>query len=693
LRYSKDTDSVILCVFAFLVKRRISDRARVMTLFGENIVLEGPLEPREIAGFTFIGPDFFQRDEKGELLSPIASIFPKYNAIVTVRGIHADHFLIMLELLKRGRSPEDRSNIDEIEREVCRDAVSLLLRGSLILVRSDPADMEHVFAADRILQSFIPKGQIQFTGLHNPEVRGSLRRRGESWRVSPAPRSVSEISCYVKASQVQVGTGLTVYYNAPTGGRFLTYDEFMRIRPLLETDRTEALARLEEILNLLHRVNNRGSRELSFFLPAGVSIDFTDLEEIVHLLQALAAFAPVLQVQKAFDRFASSFARSAGPELMTDDCQNPVWRTTMFCRLLDINEEEMEEWSLALSPEFHLNVNWLPGASVVAGELTFDPGAHQRVRGLISYFWETSGELVSINVGRIEEPQTSRDISGEERDVYVVVMTTRDHEDSIRLLRLMKWDVIHWIKMGFSMDQAVAETIKYRTYIFDRLHAATELGFPILNYNQIKLDEEVPGLGTIPAFFFERPYISGVVTDKIPNSCYINPDFMKGLAEQLGAAAAFTLVLGKASPRTGKIFYDDGDELIQLDTNSIPVRLVIIETTGSFTDWTTPLLSLLPQCLSRFRAHLDKARESGVPLDTLTESVEIFAAALRDKLRFTQELAFAPSSNIRHLFDDRPREQGGIRHRWKGILARLMDADPQELHDYIVNSLELRMNR
>jgi len=664
-----------------------------MNLFGENIVLEGLLEPREHAGFTFIGPDFFAKDEKGELLSPIASVFPKYNTIVTVRGIHAYHFLIMLELVKRNLPSKGLPDIEELEREISRDAVSLLLRGSLILVRSDPADMEHVFAADQILQSFFPKEQIQFTGLHIPEVRESLRQRGESWRVSPTPRSVQEISCYVRASQVQVGTGLTVYYNAPTGGRFLTYDEFMRIRPLLELDREEALARLKEILNLFHRVNNRGSRELSFFLPAGVSIDFSDLEQVVFMLEVLPASEPAGQVQRAFDRFASCFARSAGPELMVDDYQNPLWRTTMFCRLLDINEEEMQEWALDLSPEFHLNVKWLPGASVVGDELRFDPSVHPRVQGLISHFWEKSGGLVSINVGRIAESQTSRDLSGEERDVYLVVMTTRDQQDSIRLLRLMKWDAIHWIKMGFSLDQAVAETIKYRNYIFDRLHAAAQLGFPILSYNEIRLDEEVPGLGTIPAFFFERLYIPGVVTDKIPTSCYKNPDFVKGLARQLGTAATFTLVLGRASPRNGKIFYDDGDELIQLNSLSIPVRLVIIETTGSFTDWTTPLLSLLPQCLARFRAHLDKARESGVPPQAITESVAIFAEALRDKLRSIQELTYAPSSGIRRLFADRPREQGGIRHRWEGILARLLAADAEELHDYIVNSRELRMER
>src|SRR5208283_3708143 len=134
----------------------------------------------------------------------------------------------------------------------------------------------------------------------------------------------------------------------------------------------------------------------------------------------------------------------------------------------------------------------------------------------------------------------------------------------------------------------------------------------------------------------------------------------------------------RASPRTGKIFYDDGDELIQFNSGSIPVRLVIIETTGSFTDWTTPLLTLLPQCLTRFRAHLDKAIESGVPLQIIEEAVTVFAEALRDKLDAIKEIAFAPSSKTRTVFSDRTQEQGGIKHRWEGILDRLEATDVGE---------------
>jgi hypothetical protein len=102
---------------------------------------------------------------------------------------------------------------------------------------------------------------------------------------------------------------------------------------------------------------------------------------------------------------------------------------------------------------------------------------------------------------------------------------------------------------------------------------------------------------------------------------------------------------------------------------------------------------MLPQCLTRFRAHLDKALESGVPLQVIKNSVAVFAEALCNKLHEIKEIALAPCSNIRSLFNDRTPEQGGIRDRWEGIIYRLETTDMEELHGYMLNSPELRFTR
>jgi hypothetical protein len=657
-----------------------------MTFFSNTFSFCGSLKPRTCGGITFIGPGFFETDENGNLLSPIASVFPKYRTVITVKGIHAVHAAMMIDYLRQTISENGRGECihEQQELDVYQDAVALLIRNSFILIRSDPGDMEHVFAADEMIQSFLPRERIQFTGLHLAEVRNKLRQRGESWRISPAPRSVQEICEYVRSSRVQVGTGLTVYYNAPTGGRFLTYAEFMRIRDLLHEDVEEAFARLSEIVDLFRRSNSRGNRELNFFLPCSSVLDSRSLEDAICMLQGSRSSVCIQDIESVFNHFADLFAKSAGAELLVDDETNAAWRNTMFCRLYDIDEQEMEECVLGLSSEFHLNVKWLPGAAVVGDTLRFDLHVTERVKGLIAHYWKRAAGFVSINVGRVESPQSGRDIIGEERDVYLAVIGTSDGQECIRLIRLMKWDVFHRIKMGQPPNQAIRETINYRNYIFDRLHAAMQLGFPTLSYSDIELEEEMDWIGKVPAFFFERSYVPGIVTNKIPLSYYRKPEFIVDLARLLGTAAAFALVLGKSSPRTGTIFYDDGDELIQFDSHCAPERLVIIETTGSFNNWTTPIISMLPQCLSRFRAHLQRALQSGVPVPVLNSAVAGFADALAGEISRVQDLIASPS--IRDIFSDREDEPCGIRNRWDGILARLLQTDLQELRDYIFSA-------
>jgi len=79
------------------------------------------------------------------------------------------------------------------------------------------------------------------------------------------------------------------------------------------------------------------------------------------------------------------------------------------------------------------------------------------------------------HVGRVESPLTERDRSGEEREVYLVVLGLAGGTEDIRLVRMMKWEVYHRLKQGIPLEQAIGETIQYRNYIFDRLQAAATL--------------------------------------------------------------------------------------------------------------------------------------------------------------------------------------------------------------------------
>jgi hypothetical protein len=647
-------------------------------------------QPRIINGLTVLGPDLFAIDQDGKPLSPIAVIFPNLRFLVAGRGIHAELVAVGEEFLRsRILETEKRDLTEEEEQGIYENVISLLTRGATVLIRSYPDDMERVFAADELLQGILSKEYIQFTGVHIPEVREQLRKRGENWRISPPPRSAIEIGQHISASRVHVKTGATYYLNAQSGERFLTYEEFIRIRPLLREAPGEALSRLKEITHLSSLINDQGVPELSFFLPAKNRLTTTLLVELISLLEDTASPEDVERAEGIFDEFAISYATAAGDELIVDGGKHTTWQTTMFCRLYDLDEELVEERTLGLSPEFHLNVRWLPGAHLRGSKVAFEANVQLRVHNLIEYFLQSRPGIGSINVGRVESSLTERDRTGEEREVYLVVLGLPDGREEIRLVRLMKWDVIHRLKQGFPLSQAIRDTIRYRDYILDRLRAATALEIPILKYDSIQFAEEVQGIGQIPVFFFDRRYVVGMVSDKIPLPYYAKKGFVIRLGRLLGIAAAASMVLGRASYHRGDLYFDDGDEVIQMDAEKLPERLIISETTGSFTDSTTPIAALLHQCLSHLAVHLKKARERGISEEGLRMAVEAFAEALRADIERMQSLLNERSAALHSLFGDKTSEPGSVRARWKSMLERLAATDTGELQDAAFGSPHL----
>jgi len=646
-------------------------------------------EARRVNGVLVLGPELFVRNGLGEPLSPLASVFPRYRAVVAGRGIHAMLAQTLVEFLQE--HPGEAA-APFTPQDVYEDAMAVLVHDPHILVRSVPSDMERVFAADELLQRLWPKEIIQFTGIHQPEVRRAVRRRGESWRISPHPRTPREIVRRIRSSRVHVHTGAVYYHNVPRGGRYLTREEFMRIRPLLRRSPPEACARIREILQLSGLRNKLGARELSLFLPCDEGLDLHPLEGVAELLES-AGEEGLLEAELIFDRFAECFAKRAAGEFFAEDKHNPAWRTAMFCRLFDIEETTLEEWSLGLSPEFHLNVRWLPGARLEKGGPVFEEKAEPRVRSIIQHFVRTRHPLLSINVGRVESPQTERTRTGERREVYIVVLGLGDGGEALRLVRMMKWDVFHRLQCDIPLPRAIEETYRYRDYILDRLDAARKLGISIPEFREIRLQEEIPNIGTVPVFLFEREYVVGKATDKIPLSSYARPGFIVQLAGLLAVGAAASLAIGRASPQTGEYFFDDGDEVIQFCGRGLPECLIVSETTGSFNDCRTPMAAMLPHYLKHLASHLETARRQGVDPKQLEEAVEAFQNSLAAEIRRMQKLLEPPKSPLRSLFDDRSREEGGIRRRWELLLQRLESTDAEELLQVVRSSPKLEPYR
>ncbi len=648
---------------------------------------------RVVNGVTIIGPDLFAKDKKDKALSPIATVLPWKNLLITGKGIHAMQTMAMVEYFRKKVGDEQQRALTvEEENVVFRDAVALLVRGDTVLIRSDPKRMDCMSAADELLQQLVPKESIKFTGVYIKEVREELRGNGQCWRISLPPRSVEEIYTEIRSNRVQVSSGVTYYQNVSSGERFLTYEEFRRTADLFDKDPHKVMEGVKEIVDLSRLRNKDGVRELSFFLSHPAELDVGCLEELVDVLRDDKSAAAVQRARDLFERFSRMFADAAGEDFLVDELENVLWRTTMFCRLCDISEETLEEWSLGLSPEFFLNIRWLPGARIVSGQLLLEKEVETRVKSIIASYWKSRPNLISINIGRVEASLSVRRKSGdnEHREVYLVVLGEKNKPLDIRIVRLMKWDVLHRLERGIPLDRAIRETEDYAQFIMDRLRAVSELAIQIPEFREIKISEEMPGIGPIPVFLYEREYILGSVSDRLPVVRYYKRRFVLRLSAHLGRAAARTLILGRGDPRRNHVLFDDGDEIVQFDDDNLPCNIMIAETTGSFNNWQSSFEELVPHCVSHFCGHLRKAKDCHIKYEDLVQSVQMFCdnliaeiAEKRDHIRGSN------GSGPHDLFSDYSREKGGMYSRWQGVLYRLEHADLESIRTVILNDKEI----
>ncbi len=642
------------------------------------------VSPFNIGNITIINGDLREVDKDGNFFNTIGTVFPEYQLMIVSRGgIHADQIEIAAEHLAK-LFPEKNKSF--FFKQLYDMAVRLNFTQNKIIIRMDLHKIEAAFAVDEWLQTVFPKNRIQFTGLHQPEVRIALRRRGEIWRMAPAPIHEKDFFNLICQCRYDIGSGIKYLYNKHTGEHVLTYQEFLKIRPLIRNNKAKAAQQIQEIIHLFDFGANQKRPEIVFFLPENKSLDIDLLRRLPSWIENASKPHEVQAAEALFDEFAMRFAAAVGPDLISDNPKNSQWRQTALRLLYNIDEKTTAEWALGLGPEFYLNIQWLPGGRISGNEIIYDADVRPRVKRLITYYMTTRHDFISINVGSITSPLAQREMTEEEREVYIVALGLSDDRKEVRHVRRSKWGVQHRLDKGESMEQAIYETLMYRDYIIDRLNAARALGLPIPVFKEIDVEDNMER-GVIPVFYFEREYVSGIVTNKIPFEFYARSGFISCLAGLLGKAAAASLVLGRKDPRTYALYFDDGDEVIQLNEKGLPDQWILIETTGSFADWTTSFADMLPHCLEHLSAHLNKALQQGVDNNEIQSAIVGFSQALIGEIQRMQELLKQPLTVLPDLFSGRTNEPKGIRNRWEGILNRLRTADLLELKTIIQNTL------
>jgi len=639
---------------------------------------------------TIIGAHPFEHDERGALKSRIATIFPRRRVLVTLPGIHAWQRAEFLGWLAQRRAEAGLPPLSDVEQSAeCEHSVDLILETDAILIRPDPERMDLAFEADDALQELVSKQQVRFLYVRYEAVQQAIRERGEFWRISPLPRSKEEMRSLVQESKVAILEQPIYYYNRGTGTRYVTWQEFSGLQRLPAAERAR---QLQEIAHHARTLNRAGHPEVDFFAVNRTrfgaehfaGINFEQLSEA--------------RLAEEYARLRAAFEHAVPVELRRDDPNLKVWCNRMYSALVGPRTETMaEELLLGLSPEFFLQIEWLPGGRFEEGEFVFDPVldeaeakpddpalarlCDEKAEGFISNFIREYGDLEYVNVGRIWSSLSQRPQKEGRRDVYIAELKLRGaRERLVRFIRLQKWGIREHLNEAKGLLQSIRESDEYTDYILDRRLGCRQLGMNLparVTMRRVKerytgANPEVRGQD-IYATYFERDYVAGIATDKLPACKYEEEAYALGLARLLGKAAASNLVAGRGDDETQRVVFDDGDEVLAEDSTGLPQEIIVGDHSGAF--------SLYRESLEFFAdqyARPVNSRAKFVP--NLRAFAEAYLAAFLEQFLHVQGDYRKRRRAFDHLFKHCKYDEGGsFAFRWKRTLERLDATDAPAL--------------
>ena len=660
----------------------------------ETIPSEQPGIAAIAPAIAIIGPTPLVRDAAGPLQTHIGTVFPSRRTLVTLPGIHATQRLDFIEHCNECRRASGRPALSPSEEErLLLEAVDIIFEADQILIRPDPSRMDLAFAADELLEEMdlVSRRKIRFLFVMDPRVRDAIQARGENWRISPLPQSVEEMARLIESSRVAIREGAVYYYNRFTGTRHLTYPDFAGLGKLGDSD----LARqLQEIAVYSAQENRAGRPEVDFFPLAPMGFGAPDFQGVDF------GSLPADALREKFEALRRRFHDAVEPDFWQDDPQEEVWRNRMLGALVAQQDRTITaDLRCDLSPEFFMQVEWLPGGRFEEGEFIIDSvfdEAERRpqddslgrlceplVRGFIYSYIREYGNVDYINIGRIARSLSKvRPLVRGRRGVHLVQLKLHGAPAPMpRLIRLQKWGIGERLDEGKPLLQALLENDDYTDYVLDRRLALRQLGMNLPGRIRIvRVQETYDGSNrevngrAIPVVCFERDYLGGMATDKVPPSSYLKEGYAERLAVLLGKAAASNIIVGRTMGPTLSAMFDDGDEIIQEDpVTGLPAEIVVSDPTGSFADYRRS-----PIEMARDYARPVTARAGKVP--RLREFAEAYLRSLQERFVYLQGEYRKRRRAFDHLFKHCRYDTGGsLAYRWECVLRRLDETDAEAL--------------
>ncbi len=631
-----------------------------------------------------LGPEPFTYDAKGNLQTRIGTVFLRTPGFVTIRGIHAMQRMAWIDELNRRREEAGKRPLSDLEIELeLAESVDLLFDETTVLIRPDPRQMGLAIRGDELLQTMFSKRKIRYLNIQHHLVRDALRAQGEAWRMAPVPLYEEEIRRLIEGALVGIEGRAIYYYNRLTGTRFLTLGQFRKLGTLPAGELRTLLLEIQKNVQLRNRFANPEVAFLpihSMDISAFKTLDFEAMDE-----------ATLYQTHKTLvKRFEQGVQE---PYMLEDDIDNADWRKALSTALIHAqNDTGVTAVIEGLSPEFFMQIEWLPGGRVIDGELIFDPifaehDAHpedehlkrlcdHRARAILLNYLQEYSEIEYVNIGRTRRSLSGRKGQGPRVHVYIVEMKERKvPRPQVKIIRIQRWTVaMHLAEEKQPLLQAILSAEEYTDYVMDRRLGCRQLGMNLPpKMTPRRFREYVTGADGVRHYvwtgYFERDYIPGRATDKIPEVFYASPVFNVRLARLLGQAAAPNIIIGRAGVQDGHTIFDDGDEVLLLDAFKLPESIILSESTGAFTNYQSPYSATL-------RDYADAMNRRKDLMPNFEEAANEFVEGFRDEMRRIQSMYRRRKKGFDMLFRDRPVDpQGSIAYRWQCVLARLDQAD------------------
>jgi hypothetical protein len=381
----------------------------------------------------------------------------------------------------------------------------------------------------------------------------------------------------------------------------------------------------------------------------------------------------------------------------------------MYAALIGFEEDAVsEEALLGLATEFYLQIEWLPGGWIEEGELIFDSVTDQtmependeqratmllreKARAFIINYMREYSDVEYVNIGRLIGSLSLRQPLLGRRGVFLIEIKQRTTPQPVlKIIRMQKWGVSEHLDDGKSLLDAMLFSEEYTDYILNRRLACRQLGMNLPSHTTThKLSERYFGKNrdyhglTIYSPYFERDYIVGRATDKIPASKFANESYAYAFARMLGQAAAVNLIVGRCQ-LTGQVIFDDGDEVVVENRVGMPVEIIVTDHTGTFTDFRRSLAESAPEY----------ARSVNKRLPMLIQPMafaQAYLSGFTERFEKIQQEYRRRKRAFDNLFKHQPPVEGGnLSFRWLRVLERLSQADPQALKELIRKQITIK---